>query len=1161
MNIKLKRSLIFGAITAVSPLVIAAPGIIAKQPLFTGKEPPSNIMFLVDDSGSMAWDFLVADSFAYYNDTNRRELRRCAAVDAIHYDPNPFIEKQIKIAADVADAAASGETLVITLSDRLNYTPWKGLDSNNVAFTNRSLTTALRSPYTSPSAVTDLTNSGNRHDYYYQWTDATSGPNKNGVYDIGECNLGTKIYANNLSTAQQVDYANWYSYYRIRDYVAKRALSEVITKSSARIGLATLHNNNSVGVPVQNVDDITTPVSNDNRTNKNALLRSLFRINPSGGTPLRQSLQRVGEYYKKSTGTPSGLFSTSATSPILPVSENGECQQNFSVVMSDGFWNGNNPNVNNADGDDSTEFDKDYNNFKYKDSFNNTLADVAMHYYEHDLAPSYPDLVGPELDPLDPPPVQHLNRAQHMETYAVAFGVSGGLTEAPADGVWPQPVRNTASTVDDMLHAAYNSRAKYFNAKDPGQLVDALIEALNAIDKKSGSASALALNNVNLSANSAFYRAGFNPNGWTGDLEKVPLIDVGTGASRELKEGTPIWSAASSLSAKDSSARQIATFNGDKGVGFAFPLDFENPLPNELSGDQIADLLFDRPHTSSASTQNKSDNSTYGERVVAYLRGDNSYEQGVAGSATVASNFNKTFRGRLGSKLGDIAHSSPVYVGKSQFTYPDTLETKPYSAYVKQTESRKPMVYVGSNDGMLHAFNDETGEEDFAYMPGLLFDDESAYGVQYLASKNYAHLPYVDGSPKVQDVYIGGEWKTYLVGTLRGGGRGIFTLDITDPVNNTQAKANKWVLGEFTDNNLGYGFSEPQIVKLNDGRWAAVMGNGYNSNYYGDGHAKLFIYYLDGLMPKSRVLETKATAAAPLIVDHDCGNAQSDCNGMSTPLTLDTDGDYKIDRVYAGDLHGNMWAFDLSSNKPSLNWKVAFGTTAVPEPLFTACSQSPCFDLIENKVANRQPITAKPKVVPHRKRKNIADAPSLIVYFGTGQFLAEGDQANEEQQSVYGVWDAGKGGLDRSNLQTQTLSVIDSTFRSVSDNNVDYDTKSGWKIDLPATRERIINSVVKFDDAALFTTIIPDVATCTSSPSGFLMGVDLLTGGMLKSNLLTRAVGATVPVAGYSLGASPGQVSVVGPAIAVPTSDGETKLFTLEGTGASGKLTTWAPLR
>lgn len=1184
MNIKLKRSLICGAIGAISPLVVAAPGTIANQPLSTGKEPPSNIMFLVDDSGSMSWDFLKADEAAY---NSSAALRRCAAVDALHYDPNQFINHNAKLDGKITDAAAEGQTLVYTPEDRLYYTPWRGLDHNDVPYEHKSLTSALRKPNASPSALinnkvnlTDLTNSVNKHDYFYKWTDATSGPNHNDKYDSGECNLNHKIYVHTLSANQQVDYANWYTYYRIRDYVAKKALSEVIVQSSARIGLATLHNNDSVGIPVKDIDDITTPVDDDYKANKKALLKSLFRIRPSGGTPLRQSLERVGKYYSKATDSSTNLFGAVTESPILPISENGECQQNFAVVMSDGFWNGGDPSVSNADGDNNTKFDKNYNNFKYKDSYSNTLADVAMHYYEGDLAPGYADLVGPELDtsPGATPPAQHLNRAQHMETYSVAFGVSGSLTEAPTDGVWPQPVKNTGSTVDDMLHAAHNSRGKYFNAKNPGELVEALLKALTDIGKKSGSASALALNNVNLTANSAFYRAGFNPNGWTGNLEKVPLIDDTSGASRKLKAGTPVWNAASLLRGKDSSERQVATYNGAKGVAFAFPVDFENPLASELSANQVADLLQNKPRSSSASTQNKADNTTYGERMVAYLRGDDTYEQraGIS-AATVTSNFNKTFRGRGGSKLGDIIHSSPVYVGKSQFTYPDTLEAVKYSTYVAQTASRRPMVYVGANDGMLHAFDDETGEEAFAYMPGLLFDDNADNGVQYLASKTYAHLPYVDGSPKVQDVFVDGVWKTYLIGTLRGGGRGMYILDITNPTQNTQARADKWVLGEFTHKDLGYGFSDPQIVKLNDGRWAAVMGNGYNSSPDGDGHAKLFIYYLSGAAGKAkfRVLETKFKVfsdgeleqASDLNVNRSCKRAKSDCNGMSTPLTLDTDGDYVVDRAYAGDLHGNMWAFDLSSETPT-DWAVAYSKNDIPKPLFRACSEKPCrkwfgAPINKSKVQNRQPITAKPRAVPHRQRKNSDDAPSLMIYFGTGQFLADGDQANTDLQSVYGVWDAGKeGNLRREHLQAQTLSVISSGHRTVSDNSVDYDTQSGWRIDLPKTRERIVTSVIKFDDAALFTTIVPDVATCTTSPTGFLMGVDLLTGGKLKSNLLSRAVGTTGEnIAGYSLGASPGQVSAVGPALAVPTSDGKVKLFTIESAGESGKLTTWAPLR
>ena len=151
----------------------------------------------------------------------------------------------------------------------------------------------------------------------------------------------------------QQNYANWYTYYRKRDYVAKRALSEVFDQATARLGLATLHNHDSVGTEIKDVDNITTPVTNaDASSNKLRLMDNLFQIDPGNRTPLRQTLERAGNYFQEgvSTGV-STLFGSSALddfndyesagtvehSPILSVDNGGSCQKNFTVLLSDGF--------------------------------------------------------------------------------------------------------------------------------------------------------------------------------------------------------------------------------------------------------------------------------------------------------------------------------------------------------------------------------------------------------------------------------------------------------------------------------------------------------------------------------------------------------------------------------------------------------------------------------------------------------------------------------------------------------------------------------------------------------------------------------------------------------------------------------------------------------
>ena len=287
-----------------------------------------------------------------------------------------------------------------------------------------------------------------------------------------------------LTAAQKTNYANWYSYYRKREYIAKRALSQIIKDSSARIGLGSLHNHNSIRTPVKDIDDITTPVDTTAKTNKNNLLGNLFNIRSSNGTPLRLGLENVGEYF---SGNLSGTW---GASPILSSAQGGQCQKNFAIVMSDGFWNGNSPSVGNTDTDGDGPWDGDF----YEDNWQNTLADVAMKYYETDLSGLEDKVVPAGVDE---------NKAQHLVTYTVAFGVNGTLTANPPNRTdafdWPKPSANSATTIDDMRHAAWNGRGKFLSAGDPQALISSLNRAIKDIDSLAGTSAAAALNSTSTS--------------------------------------------------------------------------------------------------------------------------------------------------------------------------------------------------------------------------------------------------------------------------------------------------------------------------------------------------------------------------------------------------------------------------------------------------------------------------------------------------------------------------------------------------------------------------------------------------------------------------------------------------------------------------------------
>ena len=1060
---------------------LSAPGSLATSPLFLQTVVQPNIFFMIDDSGSMDWadllntgtyspgDAILSDSLlynppgAYTAEWNRRLARLfCRGFNVMAYDPT------------------------------VHYTPWQGVDSAGNPYGNMSLTSARSDPYV-PTSTVDI--SGH---YYWPWNDADGDGEYDGPDDpalwggdpasgADECGnvatLAGGVAVNSLPATgtvtnpnSQQNYANWYSYYRKRELVMKRAMSSILAKSTARAGLATLWNNNNVRTLVRDVDDITLPVDLTARANKQALLRNLFRINSTGGTPLRQALQNAGNYYE---GT-----SAWGASPILPAGQGGECQKNFTILMSDGFWNGNAPAVGDTDSDNNTVYDGGaYADGDTASIISNTLADVAMHYYERDLAPSLQNKVRPV-------PGVDENRMQHMVTYTVAFGVKGtpGLgSPQPGDTAfpWPTPVANSPTSIDDMHHAAFNGRGQFLSAGDPQRLVDSLNQYIADIQARNGTAAAVTFNSTSLQAGTRVFQARFNSERWSGDLSAIDIgIDPTTGIATV---GGVAWNAATGLDNR-TQPRQFVTFDGNNGVKISDNGDNNiDSAWNRLTIAQKNDL-----RTNSSGTL---DNEATGKARLDYLRGNRNCEiSNTAGTCNYTDAGGNTFNSRIfrdrDSALSDIVHSSPFFVGDPSTPYPNNIEPVPYSSFAISKAGRLGMTYVGANDGMLHAF-DENGTEVFSYIPKLLFSTQADAGLHYLSDPAYTHRYYVDLSPIVQDAYVnvGGTtaWRSILVGALRGGGKGLFAIDVTDPAALATNAGNKvmWEFGQgdpgFDD--LGYTFSDIRIGKMNNGKWAAIFGNGYNNDPLGDGEAKLFILYLDGSAPD--VIDTGAGS----IQNADCSDPASDCNGLSTPTIVDLNGDGTVDRIYAGDLHGNLWAFNVAGSSP-ISWQSAYGSS----PLFKACTAAPC------TLSNRQPITAKPSVARHLTERSLATEPNLMVFVGTGQYMAINDNTNSLQQTFYGVWDSGTGNINRSALVSQSITQsFDATFgniRTITDNPVPYSSKKGWLIDLPVTRERAVTNPLALGKIVFFNTMIPSTNICDSGGSGWLMAVSQLTGGV-----------------------------------------------------------------
>ena len=591
----------------------------------------------------------------------------------------------------------------------------------------------------------------------------------------------------------------------------------------------------------------------------------------------------------------------------------------------------------------------------------------------------------------------------------------------------------------------------YFLVTNALRLADQLRDAFDLILSVTSSAAAVATNSTRLDTETLIYQARFLSGDWTGQLLAYPL---GTDGSLT---GSYIWNAATLI--PDHDDREIFTRDGTvpgTGPGVEF-------LWDELNTSQQAALDLSAGGT----------DDNMGEDRVAWLRGDQSLEQQNDGP----------FRTRS-TVLGDIINSDPVFVGAQNFGYEDlpasATEGATYQAFQDAKlepnasgalVAAKPMIYVGANDGMLHAFDAGTGEEHFAYVPSTLIPD-----LNELTATNYKHRYYVDGQVNVGDAYINGDWASVLVATTGAGDKTVFALDVTDPYNFDADD----VLWEFTDPDLGHVIGQPTVARMADGTWVAVFGNGYNSDNH---RAVLFIVRLeDGVLLKK--------------IDTGVGDVSTP-NGLATPALL-ADGTRTIRSIYAGDLLGNLWKFDVSA-AATTSWASAYLTAGVPVPLFTAYDAA----------GVAQPITAPLEIARHPRG-------GYMVFFGTGKFFETGDNivgSTPQVQTFYGIWDNTAAmtytPTDRTTVLTKQEILYEgkpagSNFdvRITSNYLTDWDTKRGWYLDLKrptgtAEGERVVSSPIIRGGRVIFPTLIPPVDPCGGDGGSWLMEFAAVSGGRL----------------------------------------------------------------
>ncbi|TWT20347.1 hypothetical protein FQY83_11520 [Luteimonas marina] len=674
----------------------------------------------------------------------------------------------------------------------------------------------------------------------------------------------------------------------------------------------------------------------------------------------------------------------------------------------------------------------------------------------------------------------------------------------------------------------------YFLVTNPLNLRAQLSRAFDDISMSSPPAGSQALNGARVGSSSFTLTPSFlrdrEGNDWTGNLSATAVNQDGTLATMEL------WNAQAGLPAH--SARNIRTAI-QAGVSSAITVREFLGNNDNLGVDNVT--RFGRLGiTQDLSTLPNAYEATYSPAaIVDYLRGDQSREADRPG-------VGNTLRARS-SVLGDIINSEPIIASpRSDFGYGSYAGAmfsgySGDSGYLVQKQSRDTVVYVGANDGMLHAFNGNTtpcapdspvacagtgaGAEMFAFIP---HEALRRLGQLALPDALYNHRYYVDGQVTVTDAKDGGVWKTVLVGAMGGGGRSVFALDVSNPGSFGNGDV-LWELNATIDNDIGNVYGRPLLLPLENDRWGVLFGNGYG------GHTSDPSLYIVDAFTGQPIAKLTAddghqagTSTDPL-TDWICGVTGLLCartnhpfNGLGQITAIDRDGNGKADTVYGGDLQGNLWKFDLSNASETL-WNVAFGG----EPLVTALASN----------GQRQPVTGGIRV-------SAGPGDGVMVYFGTGRYFVEGDNDIAEEpdvQSLYGVFDSGTAiaianaseketALQRQWIQLHATNMIDTdgngtpdtnvTTRNISRNRVSYyggNAKRGWYLDLVVDNEagnatgsdldpvgeRFIATPRIQSGRVFFTTFSPTGDSCDPGGTNIVYALDLLSGAGALSHVRT----------------------------------------------------------
>ena len=906
------------------------------------------------------------------------------------------------------------------------------------------------------------------------------------------------------------------------------------------------------------------------------------------------------------------------------------CRQNYHMLVTDGYWNETSnytvAGINKATVattlPDTTSYSvsnaesRVFWDVQGASQYTPSLADIAFNYWATNLRPDLYDPVNGKIVPPYTPdtttgvvtgatssvlekyfnPKNDPANWPHLVQYMVTLGVPGKLTasndvdcvdstndlcklrrgQTNSSGAtgWTAPQNNDPTGIDDTWHAAVNSRGDYFNAANPQNLVDQLTNILTNISARNVPATTSALNTSVLVQGAIGFTAGYSSGDWSGVFQAITANLDGSISGIQWDNGAILTDATKT----DPTTRQILTAKEkadgsfDTGIAFKTFTDLDNLTAGTGSAYLSAQTLLSSSPASAGGTDT-------GQARLDYLRGARTLEGSVYRTRT--------------SLLGAIINSQAVYVGTPSSGYRNSWPTgspeatamandattcdpaaptlatcHSYEAFASAYKDRVPAVYIGANDGMLHAFNAKmvmntatppqavpdanAGKEMFAYVPRTVYANLG----NLTTRSNFKFAPTVDATPVVRDVYFSTDtttpavtskgWHTLLVGGLRLGGRGVYALDITDPSQVTETNAGSKVLWEFNSDtpavtgvgnpaNLGYTFGQPNIGRLANGKWVVLVPGGYFPDCSksdrpancatlaaaSNGYSSLFV--LDA-QTGALIRELKTLTTITGVTS----------GGLSSIVLGDYNNDQIDDVAFAGDLNGNLWRFDLTDSNPA-NW------------------QSHVTLAFQPATQGAQPITSMPRLFPDPATNR------FIVVFGTGKYLGAADNTSNSAstQSIYGIRDK----LDssgnsitavRADLQSQTLYQATSangtsTVRGLTNNSLTPD-QNGWYIDLnlaasPGERVVVTPGALFDTNRAIVTTLIPGTQDpCTATIGGALMVLNAATGG--SGGGLT---GPAAPTGGWGTGVT--GVTVVGGLVNNPPTGGSVPVASVIGGG------------